>query len=183
MGRLMWRRWPTVVLLGLVVGCGNDESDAADDYKGEDIPPGSCTGDACDPTGGSSTGTGGSGDSGGTGGSGSGSSDGSGTTAWEDECQSSEDCPGGEMCVAPFAGTDRGALECVTVCVDVMDESRWCADDAACCSPAAACTARGYCVLDGSDTGETATGTGGTSTGTTGATGTGGTGTTASSSS
>lgn len=92
-----------------------------------------------------------------------------------DECTVTADCPRGELCVAPFdqaAGPEgKGPLECVTECVVIMDEDRWCADAAACCDPAAECTDRGYCVFPSESTGDTdgtTTGGSGTDTGTTG---------------
>jgi hypothetical protein len=75
-----------------------------------------------------------------------------------DECTVSADCVDGEpFCVAPFdqsAGPEgKGAYECVSECVVLMDEDRWCADAAACCDPQAECTDRGYCVYPEESTG------------------------------
>lgn len=93
-----------------------------------------------------------------------------------DECTVTADCPRGELCVAPFdqnAGPEgKGPLECVTECVVLMDEDRWCADAAACCDPEAECTDRGYCEYPSDSTGETSE----TDTDTDGSTGTGTTG-------
>jgi hypothetical protein len=79
------------------------------------------------------------------------------TVGIPDECTLSSDCPDGELCVAPFdqsAGPEgKGATECVTECVVIMDEDRWCADAAACCDPLAVCTDRGYCVYPEDSTG------------------------------
>jgi hypothetical protein len=79
------------------------------------------------------------------------------TVGIPDECTLSSDCPDGELCVAPFdqsAGPEgKGATECVTECVVIMDEDRWCADRAACCDPLAECTDRGYCVYPEESTG------------------------------
>ncbi|MEM9463420.1 MAG: hypothetical protein AAGF11_55270 [Myxococcota bacterium] len=96
-----------------------------------------------------------------------------------DECQLTSDCDAGLYCVAPFIESlgpeGKGLNECVAACVDLMDETRWCLDAAACCDPAAECTDRGYCELpgDSADTDGTgsmgnSSGTGDTSTGTTG---------------
>lgn len=78
------------------------------------------------------------------------------TVGIPDECTLSSECLDGEVCVAPFdqeAGPEgKGANECVSECVVIMDEDRWCADAAACCDPTAECTDRGYCVVPG-DTG------------------------------
>ncbi len=100
------------------------------------------------------------------------------TVGIPDECALSEDCPRGELCVAPFdqsAGPEgKGPLACVTECVVIMDEDRWCADAAACCDLDAECTDRGYCVFPSeTETGtEAGTETGsGSETGATGSTG------------
>lgn len=95
------------------------------------------------------------------------------TVGIPDECTMTAECEGGELCVAPFdqsAGPEgKGAYECVSECVALMDEDRWCADVAACCDPLAECTDRGYCVYpDGSTGGTEGSGTSGGSTGTTG---------------
>jgi hypothetical protein len=101
------------------------------------------------------------------------------TVGIPDECTLSSDCPDGELCVAPFdqsAGPEgKGATECVTVCVMLMDEDRWCADAAACCDPLHVCTDRGYCVDPEQSTGSSdGSGSSGGSSG--GSTGSGSTG-------
>lgn len=83
--------------------------------------------------------------------------DGPSSVGIPDECAVSSDCADGELCVAPFdqsAGPEgKGAYECVSDCVVMMDEDRWCADAAACCDPSAECTDRGYCVYPDDTTG------------------------------
>jgi len=83
------------------------------------------------------------------------SSSGPATVGIPDECDISSDCGRGELCVAPFVpefGPEgKGPNECVTECVVLMDELRWCLDAAACCDPQAECTDRGYCELVGTD--------------------------------
>lgn len=85
------------------------------------------------------------------------SDDGPSTVGIPDECQVSADCDRGELCVAPFmpewGPEGKGPHECVTECVVLMDELRWCLDATACCDPEAECTDRGYCVLPGESTG------------------------------
>lgn len=99
------------------------------------------------------------------------------TVGIPDECTMTADCVDGELCVAPFdqsAGPEgKGAYECVSECVAIMDEDRWCADVAACCDPLAECTDRGYCVYpDGTGSteggGTEGSGSSGGSTGSTG---------------
>ena len=84
------------------------------------------------------------------------SDDGPETVGIPDECQLSRDCDLGELCVAPFdpdlGPEGKGPNECVSECVVIMDELRWCLDAAACCDPEAECTDRGYCVLPGDET-------------------------------
>lgn len=97
------------------------------------------------------------------------------TVGIPDECTLSGECLEGEVCVAPFdesAGPEgKGAYECVSECVAIMDETRWCADAAACCDPLAECTDRGYCVYPADttggsdDSGSTGGSTGGSTTG------------------
>lgn len=97
------------------------------------------------------------------------------TVGIPDECTLSAECLDGEVCVAPFdesAGPEgKGAYECVSECVAIMDETRWCADAAACCDPLAECTDRGYCVEPGDttggsdDSGASGSSTGGSTTG------------------
>lgn len=83
-----------------------------------------------------------------------------------DDCLLTNDCPAGLYCVAPFDQSlgpeGKGLNECVADCVDIMDETRWCTDEAACCDPTAECTDRGYCVHPSDSTGgDTGTGTAG----------------------
>jgi hypothetical protein len=96
---------------------------------------------------------------------GSTSTSGPSTVGIPDECTQSDHCLDGEVCVAPFdqtAGPEgKGAYACVSECVAIMDEDRWCADAAACCDPTAECTDRGYCVAaDGGSTGGSESSTG-----------------------
>ena len=95
------------------------------------------------------------------------------TVGIPDECTMTAECVDGELCVAPFdqsAGPEgKGAYECVSDCVVLMDEDRWCADAAACCDPLAECTDRGYCAYpDGASSGTEGSGSSGGSTGSTG---------------
>ncbi|MEX1361576.1 MAG: hypothetical protein AB1Z98_00495, partial [Nannocystaceae bacterium] len=100
--------------------------------------------------------------------------DGFDTVGVPDECAVSSDCPGSELCVAPFdpdlGPQGKGPNECVTECVVLMDELRWCLDATACCDPEAECTDRGYCELPGgsSDGGSTDGGSTGGGSGSTG---------------
>lgn len=100
----------------------------------------------------------------GVGTTGTSSTSGPSTVGIPDECLVSSECPDGELCVAPFdqsAGPEgKGAYECVTECVVIMDEDRWCADAAACCDPLAECTDRGYCVYPEESTGSSTDGSG-----------------------
>lgn len=87
------------------------------------------------------------------------SSTGEGNTFGElDECARTSDCGADLFCVAPFDESlgpqGKGLNECVTQCVEIMDETRWCLDAAACCDPDAMCTDRGYCVFPDQTTGE-----------------------------
>jgi hypothetical protein len=106
-----------------------------------------------------------------TGGSTSDADSGPATVGIPDECDVSGDCAGGEFCVAPFVpeyGPEgKGPNECVSECVVLMDELRWCLDAVACCDPEAECTDRGYCELPGGDTDGSSSGSdsGGSSTG------------------
>jgi hypothetical protein len=141
---------------------------------GDDLPPSVVTGDvgsssSSTGTTGTSTSTTSGSSSGGPASSeegGSTSTSGPSTVGIPDECTVTADCPDGGLCVAPFdqeAGPEgKGPLACVSECVAIMDENRWCADAAACCDPEAECTDRGYCV-DPEDTG-----TGGSTGGSTG---------------
>jgi hypothetical protein len=67
-------------------------------------------------------------------------------------CGRSGECNEGLVCSAPFSEGERGEFACVEVCIDDMDERRWCADAGACCDPDAVCTARGYCIGPGGET-------------------------------
>jgi hypothetical protein len=72
-------------------------------------------------------------------------------------CGRSAECNAGLVCSAPFDG-ERGEFACVDLCIEQMDEAKWCADASSCCDPDATCTSRGYCVVqsdDGSTTGST----------------------------
>ncbi len=80
----------------------------------------------------------------------------------DDQCRSSDDCPGSAVCVAPY-GDARGYYVCQALCVPLQDDTQWCADDAACCDSSARCSARGYCLQ--SDRGSTSTATSDGSTG------------------
>jgi hypothetical protein len=73
----------------------------------------------------------------------------SGGARGDDECQGSQDCMDA-FCVGPYDPVTqvRGIYQCVPTCVEAMDETRWCSDDAACCDPGARCSARGYCEVD-----------------------------------
>ena len=154
------------------LGCGGCGDDLPDQQ-----PPatGSTTGclDGCTTTGGPDTTTTGEAESLDTTGSppssSSSSDDGPSTVGVPDECQVSSDCGRGEYCVAPFVpewGPEgKGPNECVTECVVIMDELRWCLDASACCDPDAVCTDRGYCVYpDEGSTGGGSTGDGGSGT-------------------
>lgn len=82
---------------------------------------------------------------------GAGGSTGATTIGIPDECQLSADCPDGQFCVSPFVpewGPEgRQPSECVSECVVLQDELRWCYDADSCCNPQAVCTDRGYCEL------------------------------------
>ncbi|MCH9681477.1 MAG: hypothetical protein K0V04_08595 [Deltaproteobacteria bacterium] len=102
--------------------------------------------------------------------------DGPATVGIPDECAFTSDCPAGEFCVAEFDESlgpeGKQPNECVTECVGIMDETKWCLDVGACCDPEAECTDRGYCVLPGSSSSDGGSGddmgtsgTGGSSTG------------------
>ena len=131
------------VALGLA-GCGADGGAGGVDYMDDDFPAGGCrdteapgTDTECDTDDMPAT------DSAFTGGT-------------SNACEGSADCMGGH-CVAPWdAATEmRGAFVCEFACVDAIDERRWCSDDGSCCDPAARCTARGYCIVDGDGTSTT----------------------------
>lgn len=136
-----------LLLLGPVMGCGDDLPTPPGMVGSDSTSTGSAS-----TTGGETASTPTSSSSGGPASSdeGGSSSTGHSSVGIPDECTLSEDCPAGELCVAPFdqsAGPEgKGALACVTECVVIMDEDRWCADATACCDPEAECTDRGYCV-------------------------------------
>lgn len=104
------------------------------------------------------------------------SDEGPATVGIPDECEVSSECGRGEYCVAPFdpelGPEGKGPNECVSECVVIMDELRWCLDASACCDAEAECTDRGYCVFPGessdSGTGDSGDTDGGSGTGTTG---------------
>lgn len=133
-------------LLLLAAGCGDSGAGTAGgtDYM-DDVPPNGCGGEACPTTATGTTSPGSSTDADTTGG---------------DQCQASTDCPDGSLCAAPFDGDNRGPFECVSACIEIMDNARWCADAAACCNAAAICTDRGYCREPGGGTSGTGTSTG-----------------------
>lgn len=84
-------------------------------------------------------------------------------------CQASGDCRSG-LCSAPWNGTPM-PLVCVDTCVAKNDPTLWCADDSACCDPAAVCGSRGLCQIvvaadeTSGDADTSATGTAGSTTG------------------
>jgi hypothetical protein len=146
-----------VVLLGLgVAGCGDDLPDpprAGGSSSGTTGTTGTSTTDGFTST--STSAAPASSDEAGTTTTGT---TGPSSVGIPDECTVSADCLDGEpYCVAPFdqsAGPEgKGAYECVSECVVLMDEDRWCADAAACCDPQAECTDRGYCVYPEEPTG------------------------------
>lgn len=112
----------------VLVACGDDSSggDIVTDteYIGEDLPAGNC-GDTDEE-----------------------SCTSSGGDAMPSGCQASSECPDGESCTAMFNG-DIGAFACRSSCIDDMDETRWCIDDAGCCGADSVCQERGYCVPAG----------------------------------
>ena len=67
-------------------------------------------------------------------------------------CDGSEGCNAGLICAAPFQRGERGTYACVSACVSLMNEDRWCADASSCCHADAVCTPRGYCIVP--DSGE-----------------------------
>lgn len=127
---------PAVFAALLVVGCAADNTFT--DEMPDDLPAGqSDTGEADDgsaPTPTSSS-SGAEGES-------------SSVTGDLSDCQSSDDCLGNDVCVAPWDADTQthGAAECSFACIPSLDDTQWCADAAACCDPDASCTARGYCV-------------------------------------
>jgi hypothetical protein len=160
---------PLLLALGSAA-CGDDLPNppgVVDDAGGQSSGSSSTTGSSTDSTSSSSSAAPASSDEGGATTTGT---TGHSSVGIPDECTVTADCVDGELCVAPFdqmAGPEgKGPLECVSDCVVIMDEDRWCADAAACCDPDAECTDRGYCVYP-EDTG---TGSGGTAGGSTGGT-------------
>ena len=154
------RRVGLALSLAWIGGCYVDDADSG--YMDDQPPNGVCETDGDDPdcltTGADST----SGTSSGTDGGGTGTTDattGASGGVDGDQCQASADCPDGELCVADFIVDKRGPYQCVGMCLEEMDEAKWCADAAACCNAGAACTDRGFCV--GGDDGGTGTGTSG----------------------
>ena len=140
------------LLLAIQAGCGDSDAAYESESLGvpidEDLPSYNCaasdTTGGTDPTGGTDTDDC---DTDGTSSNGDSSATGTSTDASPmDECTSSEECDGGS-CVAPFDMT-RGLYACEFVCVADLDDTRWCADDAACCGVDATCTHRGYCVVE-----------------------------------
>ncbi len=85
--------------------------------------------------------------------SGSAAGDEGGSTAGDDasqpECASTNDCMSG-VCASAYDADAQQPLPatCAFACIDVLNESQWCIDDASCCDPQARCTRRGYCVID-----------------------------------
>lgn len=154
-------RWlARAVVSGVLSGCFAADSTEADDYMDEDLPAGNCM-----------TGTGGCETEG---------DDASGGGAPAGTCQSTVECDAGQICVATFDG-DIGEFECRSMCIDDMDDGRWCLDDEACCNVGSVCSERGYCVPgEGTTTADetggdtTTTDTGDGSTGAASSTGTGG---------
>jgi len=91
-------------------------------------------------------------------------------------CIDSQDCLGGNACVAPFEGGQVGDFTCSSECIASNDEAAWCLDASACCDPAAVCIGRGLCVPGGSIDSGTGSETGGSgSSGTGASSGSGGT--------
>jgi hypothetical protein len=133
----------------LASGCGAFDDDSlagdTDDFIDMDTPPGNCSaGTSAEPC--PDPGTSGSPEGG--------------------PCIESQDCAGGNACIAPFAGGEVGDFICVSQCIAQADESQWCLDASACCELGAVCSARGLCVLGGLD--DSGTGDGPASDGTTG---------------
>lgn len=161
-----------MVALLLGSGCALADSGAeaaTDDFIDMDTPPGNCSaGTGAEPC--PDPGTTGSPEGG--------------------PCVDSQDCAGGNACVAPFDG-QVGNFVCEAQCVPLEFPGAWCLDDGACCDPQAVCTTRGLCVIvegqlddtagdstSGDSTGASSSGTGepgstgGSSSGTGAATGT-----------
>jgi hypothetical protein len=115
-------------MIWLFAACGDDGAggDIVTDteYIGEDIPAGNC-GDTDEEECASS-----------------------GGDAMPSGCEASSECPDGSSCSAVFDG-DIGAFACRATCIEDLDETRWCIDDAGCCGADSICQGRGYCVPAG----------------------------------
>ncbi|MCH9681476.1 MAG: hypothetical protein K0V04_08590 [Deltaproteobacteria bacterium] len=142
----------------LMVGCGASSADFAetDDFIDQDTPPGNCSaGTSSQPCP---------------------NPDSTGSPAGG-PCFDSDDCSGGNACVAPYEGGEVGDFTCTNQCIELEDEDSWCLDAGACCDANASCR-RGLCVAgesaDESGTGtasdSSGSGTTGDTDGTTGAT-------------
>lgn len=147
---------PTLLAVLLAAACGDDLPDQPAETM---APPGTSSGGESSTTSTPTTsGTSSSDDGTSPPASSSSSDDGPSTVGIPDECDVSGDCAPGELCVAPFdpdlGPEGKGPNECVTECVVLMDELRWCLDATACCDPEAECTDRGYCELPGESTGD-----------------------------
>jgi hypothetical protein len=129
--------WGWVVVVALA-GCG--DSGASLEYMDDDFPAGGCRG-----TDGSSTNAECETEAEPTSSSGAVTT----TTTGAAMCESTDDCIG-TYCVAPWdaAVEARGEFTCEFACVGLLDERRWCMDDAACCVDGSRCTARGYCIFE-----------------------------------
>ncbi len=110
----------TTLALGSCFAPGADSSNVSDsEYIPDDVPSGNCgetDNDACTSSG-----------------------------AEQDGCAATEQCADGLFCIASFDG-DIGRFDCSLSCIADMDETRWCLDDASCCSDGSVCQGRGYCV-------------------------------------
>ena len=162
--RLGW-----VVVVVALAGCG--DSGTSLEYMDDDFPAGGCRG-----TDGSTTNAECETEAAPTSSAGAVTTSTTGATV----CEGTDDCIG-TYCVAPWdAGVEaRGEFTCEFACVGLLDERRWCMDDAACCSNDARCTARGYCIVEDQGTSSSSEGTSsssessdGTSSSSTGSTGT-----------
>jgi hypothetical protein len=149
--RLGW-----VVVVFAIAGCGDEA--ASLEYMDDDFPAGGCRG-----TDGSTTNAECETEAAPT------SSGGAVTTGTTGAatCVGTDDCIG-TYCVAPWdaAVEARGEFTCEFACVGLLDERRWCMDDAACCSSDARCTARGYCIVEGEGSSSSSEGSSSTSEGT-----------------
>jgi len=129
-----------LVVAALVGGCSDGDYEAGGgDLMAEDLPAGVCgtttssgtsfsTGDDCDVS--------------------LGRPDTTGGFLERDECDATRNCPAARtICVAEFEVNGRAAYTCRDTCIELMDETVWCADATSCCDPAATCTSRGYCVI------------------------------------